>query len=557
MKRFFNHKIILFLILVLASVLRIWQLGVVPPSPDWDEAALGYNAYSILKTGMDEYGTKFPLSLRSYDDYKPPLYVYLTVPSVALFGLDTWAVRLPSVVMGILAVFGTFFLVNELMNAGLGTPDMKGLKTYLPLIAAFLLAISPWHIQFSRIAFEANTGVTLNIWGIYAFLRGRKSGMWLSLSAFFFGLSLYAYHSERVFVPMLVILLTVLFWKELWKNRRSVVMGVVVGLLTILPAVTVFLNPSTLVRLKGTSSLADQTGLLLRSTKYLDDDIKRGDKFGLIFDNRRIVWAKTIFDGYLSHYSLRWLFLSGDNPRHHAPDMGLLYLWELPLLLVGMLSVWKRGGKVAVFLFGWFCIAPIPASVTTELPHAIRTLVFLPVFQIFTAAGIIEAIQWIIIRKKNFNKIKLTTVNCLLVFYLFFIVINIVYYIHMYFVHQNPEFSEYWQYGYKQAVQYSENHKSQYKKIVVSTELEQPHMFFLFYTKYDPKKYLAEGGTSSGGFAEVRNKFDIYEFRPINWNTELKDGTILYIGLPEEIPNANLSTIRYLDGTEAMRIADR
>src|SRR5512142_864595 len=98
MNKFSKNFLFLILILILAGFLRLWQLGQAPPSPDWDEAALGYNAYSILKTGRDEYGTKFPLTLRSYDDYKPPLYAYITIPSVAVFGLNVWSVRLPSVI---------------------------------------------------------------------------------------------------------------------------------------------------------------------------------------------------------------------------------------------------------------------------------------------------------------------------------------------------------------------------------------------------------------------------------------------------------------------------
>ena len=136
-------KLIFLAIVILAGALRFWQLGRVPISPDWDEAALGYNAYSILKTGRDEYGTKFPLVLRSFDDYKPPLYAYLAIPSVAVLGLNSWSVRLPSAIFGVLAVIGTYFLVKELF------PKTKP----LPLLSAALLAISPWHLQFSRIAF--------------------------------------------------------------------------------------------------------------------------------------------------------------------------------------------------------------------------------------------------------------------------------------------------------------------------------------------------------------------------------------------------------------------
>ncbi len=535
--------LLLSFIVAVAAIVRLWQLGAVPPSPDWDEAALGYNAYSILKTGRDEYGTFFPLTLRSFDDYKPPLYVYLTLPSIALFGLNTWAVRLPSVIMGLVAVVGTYFLVDELLK------KWKKEYTYVSYLSSFLLAISPWHIQFSRIAFEANIGVTLNILGVVFFLKGLGSRYFLWISACIFGLSLYAYHSERIFVPLLVGVLAFLYRKNLWEMRRSVLVGVIIGTLTVVPLIPVFFNQNTLMRLRGTSSLADQTGLLARTVKKLEDDKASGNYLGLIFDNRRIVWAKTLIDGYLSHYSFKWLFLNGDNARHHAPDMGLLYLMEAPFLLWGVYAVGKQGGVAAKVLFGWFLIAPIAASPTTELPHAIRTLVFLPTFQIFTAVGLSEFLVWAR-QKKRLGFIFLYII-------LFLFLANIEYYLHMYFVHTNREFSQFWQYGYQQAVAYVQKNRGTYKKIVVSTKLEQPHMFFLYYLRYDPNTYLHEGGTASGGFAEVRNKFDMYEFRPIHWEQEIHDGSILYIGSPGEISSPGLLTIKYLDGQDAIKIADR
>ncbi len=534
---------LLLAIIILAVLLRFWQLGAVPPSPDWDEAALGYNAYSVLKTGRDEYGTFLPLSLRSFDDYKPPLYMYLTIPFVALFGLSTWAVRLPSAIAGVLAVVGTYFLVLELFRHQ--ASKIWNLQK-IALLSAFLLALSPWHIQFSRIAFEANIGVTVNIWAIWAFLKGLQQRKFFFLSAFLFGLGLYAYHSERIFVPLFVLLLSWVYRKELLEQKRSVVLAIVVGILTVAPLLTVFLNPTTITRLKGTSSLADQTGLLARSVRKLEDDQRMGNPWGVVFDNRRIVWAKTILDGYLSHYSFRWLFLTGDNPRHHAPDMGLLYLVELPFLLWGMLGIARYGGKFSFVLFGWFILAPVAASPTTELPHAIRSLVFLPTFQIFTAAGIYRFVEKTLSVKRNVSALLFTFL--LLIF-------NVIYYLHMYFVHMNQEVSKSWQYGYKEAVAYTLNEGAQYKKVIVSTKLEQPHMFFLFYLTYDPVTYLAEGGTASGGFEEKRNRFDKYEFRPINWEKEIHDGETLYIGTPGEIPQTNVLTVRYSDESEAMRIA--
>lgn len=567
-----KKSLIIFLcILFLAGFLRLWQLGSIPASPDWDEAALGYNAYSLLKTGKDEYGTRFPLVFRSFDDYKPPLYVYLTIPSVAVFGLKTWAVRLPSVIFGLLAVIGTYFLTKELFKN-------KSLGTHHSLLATALLAISPWHIQFSRIAFEANTGVTLNIWGAYLFLRGLKNKSYLILSSIVFGLSLYAYHSERIFAPLLVLILVLTYRKELFTHSKKTI-GVVVatGLLVVLPLIPVVFSPTSVTRLKGTSSTADQTGTLARSVKKLEDDAQAGNTWGIVFDNRRLVWAKTYFDGYISHFNPVWLFINGDNPRHHAPDMGMLYLWELPFLLIGLYVVFHAREKYRSVLYGWILASPVAASLTTELPHGIRTLVFLPSFQIITAVGIVHVVNNVknqLVNSKNTNQqtnksrkqinynLQPTTYNLkksiailLTTSYLLLICFDISRYLSLYFEHYNREYSQWWQHGREEAALYAESVKDSYDQIVVSTELEQPHMFFLYFLAYDPVKYLEEGGTASGGFAEYRNKFDKFIFREIHWDNEIHDGSVLYIGLPDEIRASSIKTIQYVDGSDAIRIA--
>lgn len=555
----------LIIILILAACLRLYRFGSVPPSPDWDETAIGYNAYSIIRTGRDEYGKFLPMVFRSFDDYKPPLYIYLTIPSVYIFGLNTFAVRFPSFAAGMISVLGIYILLKEILaldKEGKGNRNRKLdelIAKYGPLLAAFLFAISPWDIHYSHIGFETHVGMAMNIWGAIAFLKGRKSAVWLSLSAFIFGLTLYVYQSERVFAPLLVLLLCIVVWKDLWKNRRAVYIAVGVGIITIIPLFLTFLDPNTLMRMKGTSVFADQTGLLSRTIAKLQDDTIRGDKIGMLFDNRRIVWFKTVFDGYLSEFSFKWLFLTGDLSRHHPPGMGLLYLWDLPFLLLGLREVFRRGGKLSVIIFGWFLIAPIAAAPTTGLPHATRTLAFLPTFQLFITFGILWFVAWMIGWKENGNRRIRTWLNYLIIAILSLgLIANMTYFLRMYFLETDREYSQDWQYGYQQAVEYTEAHKGAYERVIVSTKLEQPHMFFLFYTKYDPRTYLAAGGTASGGFLEVRNHFDKYEFRPIHWQTEKRDGSELYVGTPNEIPAGDgLTVVRYLNGDPAMVIADR
>lgn len=545
MKRFYTVMLVAGVVL-LSVILRFWQLGAVPLSPDWDEAALGYNAYSVLKTGRDEYGTFLPLSLRSFDDYKPPLYMYLAIGPIALFGLETWAVRLPSAIAGVLAVIGTFFLVRELLKT-------KGQETICnaPLLSSALLAISPWHIQFSRIAFEANVGLTINIWAAYFFLRGFYSRCGFVISAALFALAMYTYHSERIFVPLLLVFLLFIFRKSILpKSKGKIMTAFIVGFIMLLPLVPVLLNKNSLTRLKGTSSFREQTEILSGNIKKLEYDRSHGYWLGELFDNRRVEYAKIIIRGYLAHFSLKWLFISGDHERHHAPEMGLLYFWELPFILIGIYQLLKKKEPSNLFFLGWFALAPVAASPTTQLPHAIRTLVFLPSFQVFTAIGLLSSYSYM---KTRFPKWKsLLSIGMGTV-----IIGTFLYYTHMYFVHTNREYSKFWQYGYKQAVDYAEAHSGEYEKIVVSTDLEQPYIFFLFYSKHDPKKYLAQGGTLSGRFDEKFNHFNKYEFRKIDWPNEKRDGSTLYIGTPDEIVHGTKVNITYLDGTPAIHITDR
>ena len=538
--------LLLISILFLAFILRFWNLGKVPISPDWDEVALGYNAYSLIQTGRDEYGKFLPVILRSFDDYKPALYTYLTIPPVYLFGLNVFAVRLPSAIFGVLAVLATFYLVRELFK-----------RDNLALGTALFLAISPWHLQFSRVGFEANIGDALNIFAALFFIKGLKKPWFLTLSSLCAAFALHAYQSEKVFTPLFILLLVVIYFKDLIKvEKKKIITALLVGLVVISPLIyAVITDKNVLLRAKGTSIFQDQDWLLKDQIATLHHSVSQGDNLGLVFDNRRIFYVKTIIAGYLVHFNPNFLLIKNDIARHHAPDMGLLYLWELPFILIGIYSLLfhKFDKKTKLFIFGWFLLVPVPASITTELPHPVRTLNFLPIWQIFTMIGLVEVYGY-------WKKIKTDVYKIiLLIIFLVVVVFNFFYYLNQYFIQQNYYYAYDWQYGYESAIKSMQEDKKNYKKVIVSdiAPMDKSYMFFLFYLKYPPAMYQLVGVNSSGNFRE-HHAFDKYEFRPINWDKEEKKSDILYIGRPKDFPEGinTRKVILYPDGKPAMKIVD-
>src|SRR3989338_1374927 len=545
--------IFLTIIILFASILRLWELGKVPSSPDWDEVALGYNAYSIMQTGRDEYGKFLPIILRSFDDYKPALYMYLAMPSISFFGLSVFSVRLPSAIFGILTVIATYFLARELFK------DSR-LKLEIPEVVSLLLAISPWHIQFSRVAFEANVGVALNVFGILFFLKAFKKSWFLFLSALIFGLGFHVYQGEKVFVPFLLIVLIAVFRKQFFLIKKQyIVVSFLIIVIISLPLIQFILtNKNALARARDVSVFSNISLIELNAAKILQDK-KNNDFIGLMFDNRRIEFMKNTAAGYLSHFDFNWLFIKGDIARHHAPGMGLMYLIELPFFLMGIYNLifGKFNKEAKIFTILWLLIAPIPASITNDVPNSVRTLSFLPILQILTAIGIISASQ----KMSNFKFQILNFKIRYLIFSLCFLffVFNFIYYLNQYFVQQNYFHARYWQYGYENIVNYVATVQKDYKKIIVSNTatMDQSYMFFLFYLKYDPHKYLSEGGTLTGKI-EGKNRFANFEFKKFNYYEE-NENNILLIGSPFDLPEVfkTIHEVNFPDKSLAIKIVEK
>jgi len=516
--------LILCFIVLLAIGLRFYQLGNNPPSLDWDEASIGYNAYSILKTGKDEYGNSFPFAFRSFDDYKPPVYVYLTVPSVAIFGLNEFAVRFPAAIIGVLAVVAVYFFTLEIFNKW----DSKK-RQLIAFAAAFFLTISPWHLQFSRAAFEGNIGICFLVFAILFLFKGMKKNIYFVFFTIFFLLSLYSYHSFRLINPLLLIALCTLFYKEFWK--RKIVMGLSFFVITLLslPVYASFIHSSgTGARLSMVTIFSDPELRKLSAEKVAVAK-SNNNIFNEIIYNRRFIFIPSVIKGYFDHFNFDFLFLHGDGGvQHHAYNMGMLYLWEFPFILIGLIYLFRKRDKRILALLILFFLAPFPSAITTGTPHPVRAIAMIPAFQIFTAVGFVVTFLFLL-KKQKLGKLVLAGIVILFI-------ANLQYYFNSYYVLTPIKYGYFWQYGNKEAVLYAKENEDKYDHIIMTYEYDQPYIYYLFYNKIDPVWYQRNWDYSrTGEIDRFYRKIEKYEFTRIT-SENFKSKNTLLIGAESEIP---------------------
>jgi hypothetical protein len=227
----------------------------------------------------------------------------------------------------------------------------------------------------------------------------------------------------------------------------------------------------------------------------------------------------------------------------------MLYFWDLPFVLLGiyLLIASKEKSKFAVFW--WFLVAPAASALTTGTPHAVRSLLYLPTFQIFSAYGLYQFYLW------SRGKLSYYKANVVLIFIFSLLIFNFIYYLHMYYVHTPIEVSQDWQYGYKQVVKEVTRIEKNYQKIVVTYAYDQPYIYWLFYQKVDPAWYQKQA--PKGEIDRFYRSFGKYEFRYLTWEKDQKLSKTLLVGMPLEIPNntsGNIANIKYLNSDVAFRI---
>ena len=550
--KFTKETIVLVLVIIVAAFVRIVSLSSVPPHLTPDEASLGYNAYSILKTGRDEHGALFPIIFKSFGDNKPGLYVYFTLPFVALFGLNEFSTRIASALFGVLAVFVLYKIGKYLFSQ-----ENKA----LPLVSAVLLALSPWHIMLSRGAWEVNVALTLTLIGIYFFLRGLTTHKYLYISSCFFALTLLAYQGAKLSSAIVVILLLISFYKKIKKvPLKTWIISVVTGIIISFPIIiSLFTGQASRLSVFSVFSAPRPAEFL---TNFLNEgNEQKGTIQYYAFHSEGFNFLRGIMGRWFNHFSGRFLFFEGDwqNPRHSAPYVGMLNILDLPLLLFGIYGLIKaKNREVSVFIFLWLILACLPAILSRDQVHAVRSFNMVIPLLLVSTYGVSKLIE-IVSHKKVFWMGGI-------ILYL----VGFLYFLDAYFVHLPKLNSQYWEYGFKQAVEDVLPIQKNYKTIIFQQSYSQPYIYFLFYGKYDPAKfqgYIANHFIESkfGDVGQV-DSLDNIQFKGIDWQILRGAKGTLVVGDSERIPEGDskegtefhvISDIRYLNNkATALRIIE-
>ena len=539
-----KRNTVLIAIIILAAILRFWRLDSNPPSLYWDEVSLGYNAYSILKTGRDEHGEFLPLArFIAFGDYKPPGYIYATVPSIAIFGLNEFAVRFPSALAGTLTVLLTYFLVKELF--GSKSSVISHQSSVIAAIAALLLAISPWHLQFSRGAFEANLATFFSVAGVYFFLKGTKYGKYLVVSALFFVLSVYTFNTHRVFVPLLLLGMVLLSFKKLTAQRKFAIPASILGFILVIPLIPFLLSREGQLRFQEVTIFRNLDPIVTANERI---EREGNTLWARAVHNRRVQFALEFAKHYTDHFRADFLFFSGDvNPRLGTRDHGVLFPIEIPLLLLGTFFLVKMKTPASYLLFFWIFVAIMPAATARETPHALRTMNLLPVPQILTAVGVVSLFQ--IIKRKKLYTTLLVTCYLLLV----------TSYLHTYHVHYPKKWAASWQFGYKQAVEIVSSLQDDYDRVFFTRKYGRPYIFLLFHQKYPPLRYWESKDSERDwyGFQTVKG-FDKYRFGDIPLNEFAEGEKWLLVTGPDGMPKEArpMTKVLFPDGETAFEIGE-
>ena len=511
------HRLAIIAILLLAAALRFIGLERTPPPFNVDEALHAYEAYAILRTGHDEWGQPWPITFRAFNDYRRPATIYSAVPFVAIYGLTITAIRSMAAFWGWLSVVLVYRLASDLFDRRVG------------VAAALMLTLSSWHVGFSRLGVEASGPLLPTIIGglvlAWRWYRTRRPALLLG-AGLVFGLSLYTYTVAQALTPLLVVAIGLIFFSALRKSPQWGAAAIAVVVVVAVPlAVAIVTNPVTWNRLNAISVMADPQAnggwLAVRQ--------------------------------WLGHFSPQYLFLTGDaSPIHHVQGYGQLYWIEALLVPLGLVNAFRarRDRRAGLLLLAWLAVSAVPPALTRQdmgSPNSMRGIAGVGAWAVLSGLGLALVVQ------RPWRRVRLRAVLSGLV--VGTLLWNAGTVLHAYFTVYPIQSARAYEYGIREAMDYVMAHEDEVDTIVLTDWISQPHIFAVFFKRYDPAAFqathapygdrLSEKLTAWGDKYRTGNAEELYE--------ELDHG--LFVVRPhmltDVIPDV---VILHPDGTPAFKV---
>lgn len=497
--QFFSHRVksvLFFLILALAALIRVWQLGSNPVSLYWDEVAMLTDARVVAETGKDMHGHPAThLIFPSYGDYKLAPYIWTAAASVKFFGATEAALRLPSVIAGLWTIIVAGLIARRL----LGPKTDAFEKDAVQLLTMLVVTISPWSILFSRTAFEGHLGQALMATSIWLALQNS----WASVVAgSFIGIAAsYTYFSVRYVWPGTFVLsqlwvataaqqLTISFKKArvlAWFSFTRVLVplalfGVASWLFTFSP----LYNEMTTFRLSADSVLSKQDEYVNTANYYRQ--LSGNSLLSRLVYHRWWLMGIELAKNYADHLNLSFLFIHGDpNLRHGTGQHGLFLIPLLPMFLLGWLAWVRRSPLAALLLAGWWVFALLPASVPENTPHALRSLNALVPLSIVIGFGMYMALRVALTTWDRFTKLRLLT-GAAVGLYIVWLGLSTTGFVYHYFTQYPIDSANDWQEGYREAVQRVSYHRKPGQPVLITRSDQLLYVWFLAYGSYEASK---------------------------------------------------------------------
>lgn len=534
------RKWLLVAIVFLGLILRTVNIANFPVGFTPDEASFGYDAYSILKTGKDQWGSTLPLVLKSFGDYKAPLFSYILIPSVAILGLTKEAVRVPNAIIGTIAIVATYLLVLEMFK-----------NKNLALVSAFLLSISSWHIMMSRGGFEANLTTLFLPLGLYFLIKGLSKNNYLYLGSFVLGLNLFTYHSAKVVTPLVILGFLVIYWKEIVKvdKVKLLATAAILGVFGMLTLYTFTMGAG--VRAKDVNIF---NGSLEEASVIRHSAIDSGmnSVVAKALYNKFTVGFERFSSNYVSYFSPQFLFTKGPAEATYGmmPGVGVVYLFELPFLILFFIAFAKAKDKRGYALVVvWLLSAPIAAALATGPGYAgNRAEAMLPALEIAAALGLVT-IPW---KRHRLSTIAYVTLSAVVV----------LLFVQKYFTVSRSIAAKSMLYGDMEMASWLSQNTDSSIKIVVDKDLSEPHIYIAFANKWDPATY--QEATKSWVLGDGVNWVDQipdyslgnYEFKSVHPEEYAKAKGITLVAKKEDFKDlfTPLTTFNYPDNSVAVEV---